>query len=128
MPSLEPHPWLPQWHVKLGPIVRRGEGLLPRDLFPFKDNFDEFRVFCGGFELVAKPKTGQILADSQVSAMLPLPCSLVWFRRMQQDINTRDPNSATATCLWYGIGLESNGHKQGYRIREDGVAKWGDFD
>lgn len=127
MAILEPYPFLPQWQVKLGPIIRRGKGTLDSDLKPFADGIDELRVFCGGFELSIHPKTGQIFADSQQVASAQSPCRLLWFRRMQQDINTKDRNTSAATCLWYGLGLECNGQKYGYRIRHDGVAEWGDL-
>ena len=93
-----------------------------------RDVLDEFKVFCGGFEISVKPKDGTIFADSHCMALVAAPCKLVWFRRMEMTLNTQDRNSGAPECLWYGLGLESEGVKVGYRIRQDGVAEWGGLD
>ena len=118
-------PFLPGWKATVGPVVRNGEGTLSPDLHPMRDMLDEFKVFCGGFEISVKPKSGTIFADSQCMALVPTPCELVWFRRMSIEMGTHDKNTAAPECLWYGLGLKSGNDMVGYRIHHDGVAQWG---
>lgn len=116
--------FLPKWQAILGPVTRRGEGLLARDLSPFKDGLDELRIFCGTFQIVVKPKLGQIFLDGQLMSNMEPPCGLLWFRRMSLELGTHDKNSRKPQCSFYGIGLEKCGLKEGYRLTEDGKAHW----
>jgi hypothetical protein len=106
-------------------VVRCGSGTIPTDMTPLRDVLDEFKVFCGGFEISVKPKAGTIFADSQCMALVAVPCKLVWFRRMSMELGTHDKNTAAPQCLWYGLGLQSGTEMVGYRIQEDGTAQWG---
>jgi hypothetical protein len=112
------------WQAKVGPITRQGQGLLEPDLKPLKDGFDEFSVMCGGFSITVKPKIGAIFTDSHLAASVQPPCSLLWFQRNSLNVHTADgaPNAETH---FYGLGLESNGKRYGYRIHSDGTAHWG---
>lgn len=121
-------PFEPLWSAHIGPIERIGKGLIDRDLLGVKDGADEFTVHCGGYTLTAKPKLGQLFADSALAVQMPAPCSLVWNRRMAQSIGTHDPNNSSPDCLYYGFGLEYEGKKQGWRIFNDGTARWGGID
>ena len=90
-----------------------------------RDVLDEFKVFCGGFEISVKPKEGTIFADMQCMALVPAPCKLVWFRRMEMTLNTADKSTDAPECLWYGVGLQSGDDVVGYRVNRDGTAQWG---
>lgn len=119
----EPRPFLPLWTAKRGPLTIEGRGLLS---FP-KEEVDELRVLCSGFQLTVIPKQGQIFADSSLAISAPPGCGLVWFRRMQIQLATKDRNTGLPQCAWYGLGLELNGRRVGYRISEDGSAKQADI-
>lgn len=121
-------PFMPLWQAKIGPEIRQGSGLIDRDLFPFKDAFDEFQVFCDGFRLLAKPKTGELFADSRLVASLSAPCRLIWSRNMAFALATMDHNHSAAHCQHYNFGLELSGVKFGYRIMSDGTARQGEIE
>lgn len=104
---------------------RSGKGLLDRDLLPVKNGADKFEVLCSGFTLTAKPKSGELFADSALMGAVPTPCNLHWFRRMSNQISTHDKTQAAPRCNYYCLGLEHNGQKLGWRIFEDGTAVWG---
>lgn len=121
-------PFEPIWSARIGPIERIGKGLIDRDLLGVKDGADEFTIHCGGFTLTAKPKLGQLFADSTLAVQMTAPCSLVWNRRMAQKIGTHDPNNSSTDCLHYSLGLEHGGRKLGWKIFSDGTARWGGID
>jgi hypothetical protein len=122
-----PNPYSPSWRITLAPITRQGTGLISPDLVQYKNNFDEFRVFCGEFELAIKPKFGQIFADSSLVVTLPTPCKLLWFRRNQFSLATCDHNHTTPDCICYGLGLENKNRRYGCFIKSDYSIQWGNL-
>ncbi len=114
----EPYPFLPLWEVKRGELAERGSGLLPgnRDV-------QYFKVFPGQFVIEVQPLSGVIQIDGSTVASLDKPCKLVWFRRMQFELGTRDENHYRPDCLWYGIGLDCDGSIVGYELYRDGTLK-----
>jgi hypothetical protein len=118
--SVAPYPFELEWTVKIGPLVEHGKGLLTRHLFAQLDLIDQFTVRLGAWSLIVEPKAGQIRLDSAIAMKTDGPARLVWFRRMEKQIATRDPNAEAPRCLWYGVGLERGGKRIGFRLFEDG--------
>lgn len=118
----EPHPFLPPWRVKIGPLQQTGRGLLEQPLGSQRELVDSFMVFLGDVTVDINPPSGQIHFGTQLmyQGELGKRHRLVWNRRMEKAFGTRDPNTATFRCLWYGVGLEHDGGRHGYRLFEDG--------
>lgn len=109
------YPFEPLWELEFSGIVRRGQGLLPRDVVL---DIGSVKRFSTG-PITVLPGKGQIMAGSQILVLTDLP-DLVWFRRMSMDYGTHDPNTSAPDCLWYGVGLGRGSDKVGYRIMPDG--------
>lgn len=111
----EPYPFEPFWCLRLDNQVIGGCGLLPKHLFPDRDRIEEFIV--GSVRV--RPKRGQLFLDSRQVNQLP-PSKLLWYRTMQLQIGTHDHNTGSPDCVWYGVGLEHEQTRVGYRILSDG--------
>lgn len=112
-----PYPFEPAWEVDRGNGVERGKGTLP---MPW-ENVNHFRVLLGDSSVSVFPKAGYIALDNTIKLAALPQAKLIWFRRMQALISTHDTNATLAPeCLFYGIGLESEGKRVGYRLYADG--------
>ena len=118
----EPQPFLPAWRIEIGPHKEDGRGLMPARLFSQRALVDRFTVLLGTFCLTVCPKSGEIKADGQ-TVLKTEPGSLLWFRRMEQQIGSLDPNSAAAKCLFYGVGIQKADKRVGFRVYSDNTAR-----
>lgn len=116
----EPHPFEPLWMAGLGPIVEEGRGLLTPLLHKNKELIDFFDVHVGPFKISVRPKDGKIFLDGSIAIQMSANSTLLWFRRMEQQIASYDPNGAAARCLWYWIGLADKESSIGFCLYEDG--------
>lgn len=111
----------PSWKFECGPVIKRGEGLLPRSLFTLR-NVGVLTVSIKGTTLTVDPVGRKILLNGIPSVLIPegSKCSLLWFRRMGIEIGHRGRNTEGPKCMWYGAGLEIDNKKHGHKVHSDG--------
>lgn len=107
----------PSWTLQIGDKQHQGIGLLHKPLWPLADDFDLFSVRLNGTQLIVRPKEGKMLQNLR-TLWEGGPGRLVWFRRMRMMFDGHAPEKQ---CKCYGLGLEVNGKRVGYRLFEDGL-------
>lgn len=109
----------PLWRCRYGIFEHYGGGGLG-ELWEKEPEIQSMEVKTPSFSVTVKPRTGEILTDSLVS-LKTKPGKLIWFRQMYFEINTHDRNERSNTrCNFYGIGIENESGRVGYRLFEDG--------
>ncbi len=81
-----------------------------------RDTVEKFVVVCGDYQITVEPKLGEVWLDT-LCVIKATRGDLVWKRRMQFQMATKDENTkGLATCLYYIVGVGSHT----YRLFEDG--------
>ncbi len=111
----------PLWELRIEDNQYHGRGLLHKPLWSLAGFFESFSVVVNRTQLIALPKQGKIVRNL-AAPILCEPGKLIWFRRMQMIFDGRAP---TTSCACYGIGIQIDDKRIGYRIFPDGRVKEG---
>ena len=115
----------PLWKCEYGNVQHYGEGLLETEAWKSESGIDSFCIKLSGYEMVVRPKSGQILIDGEQTIQTESG-HLVWSREMAVDINTHDANTRSSPrCNHYRIGIKNGSGSHGYRIYDSGRMTFG---
>lgn len=82
---------------------------------------DLFSATINGTQMIVLPKEGKIMQNLR-TLWEGARGTLIWFRRMQMEFGRGAPKR---DCIFYGIGIETEEKRIGYRLYEDGRVEEG---